>query len=307
MNEIQFKEKFIERYKKLTDWEAFSTASTKHLRKSIRINTLKITIPKAKRRLEEQGFKLTQIPWCKEGFWIEGERTDLGNLLEHALGYIYVQESASMIPPIVLDPQEHDSVVDVAAAPGSKTTQIGQYMHNTGIIIANDVTGNRLASLGINIQRMGLKNAIVTKSQGQNIKGKFDRILLDAPCSGTGTIMKSEAVVRDWNTEIGERLSIIQRKLLTNAFENLKDGGIMVYSTCTMEPQENEGVISYLLEKFPNAKLENIELDIKRSPCILEFGKEKYDPEVSKCLRIWPQDNDSEGFFVAKIRKLIIQ
>ncbi|MBN2421160.1 NOL1/NOP2/sun family putative RNA methylase, partial [Candidatus Woesearchaeota archaeon] len=223
---------------------------------------------------------------------------------EHALGYFYVQEASSMIPPVVLDPQENDSVLDVAAAPGSKTTQIGMYMKNTGIIVANDIAGSRLASLGINVQRMGLKNVILTKMQGQHIKGEFDRILLDAPCSGTGTIMKSEAVVRDWNPEIGTRLAVIQKKLITNSFNILKSGGTMIYSTCTMEPQENEGIISYLLETFPNAELEEIKFEGKRSPCFTEFEKEKYNEEVKKCLRIWPQDNGTEGFFVAKIRKL---
>ncbi len=303
MTELVFKEKFIERYKKLTDWDQFAEASNKHLRKSIRINTLKITIKDLKKRLEQQGFKLTPIPWCKEGFWIVGDRTDLGNLIEHALGYFYVQESASMIPPVVLAPEEHEVVLDVAAAPGSKTTQLGQYMNNTGIILANDMTGDRLASLGINVQRCGLKNTAIMKSKGQYIKGQFDRILLDAPCSGTGTIMKSIRSAMDWNADLITRIAALQKKLITVAFNNLKQGGTMVYSTCTMEPQEDEGVVSFLLEKFPNAKLEPIELDIKRSPCFTEFEKEKYDPEVSNCLRIWPQDNDSEGFFVAKIRK----
>jgi NOL1/NOP2/sun family putative RNA methylase len=304
MEEVQFKEKFIERYKQLTDWDAFCKECNTHLRKSIRVNTLKISVKDLKRRLESQNWKLTPVPWCKEGFWMEGHRTDLGNLMEHVLGYFYVQESASMIPPVVLDPQEHESILDIAAAPGSKTTQIGQYMNNTGILAANDMTGDRLASLGINIQRCGLKNTVVMKTKGQYIKGQFDRILLDAPCSGTGTVMKSMRSAMDWNPALIERLASLQKKLITVAFNDLREGGTMVYSTCTMEPQENEGVVSYLLEKFPNAKLEDIKLDIKRSKPVMEFGKETYNKEVSKCLRIWPQDNNTEGFFVAKIRKV---
>jgi len=304
MEEVHFKEKFIERYKKLTDWDAYCEACNKHLRKSIRVNTIKISVKELTKRLEAQGWKLTPVPWCKEGFWIEGERTDLGNLMEHALGYFYVQEAASMIPPVVLDPEQHEAILDMAAAPGSKTTQIGQYMENTGIIVANDITGDRLASLGINVQRCGLKNAVVTKSKAQYIKGKFDKILLDAPCSGTGTIMKSIKSAMDWNPGLVERLSGLQKRLITVAFENLKENGTLVYSTCTMEPEENEGVVSFLLEKFPNAKLEEIKLKIKRSLCILEFAGQLHNPEVSKCLRIWPQDNYTEGFFVAKIRKV---
>ena len=304
MEEVPFKEKFIERYTQLTDWDAYSKSCNTWLRKSIRVNTIKISVADLKKRLESQGWNLTPIPWCKEGFWIQGERTDLGNLLEHALGYFYVQESASMIPPVVLAPEDHESVLDIAAAPGSKTTQMGQYMHNTGIIAANDITGDRLASLGINLQRCGMKNVVVMKTKGQYIKGTFDRILLDAPCSGTGTIMKSMRSAMDWSTGLIERLSVLQKKLIVSAFNNLKENGVMVYSTCTMEPQEDEGVVSYLLEKFPNAKLEEIKLDIKRSKPIMQFGKETYNKEVSKCLRIWPQDNHTEGFFIARIRKV---
>jgi NOL1/NOP2/sun family putative RNA methylase len=304
METVQFKERFIEQYKQLTEWDEFCKACNEHLRKSIRVNTLKISVKDLKKRLESQGWRLTPIPWCKEGFWIEGERTDLGNLMEHALGYFYVQESASMIPPVVLGPEEHEILLDVAAAPGSKTTQMGQYMKNTGLILANDITGDRLASLGINVQRCGLKNAVIMKTKGQYVKGQFDRILLDAPCSGTGTIMRSIRSAMDWNPALVERLSNLQKKLITVAFNNLKEGGTMVYSTCTMEPEEDEGVVSYLLEKFPNAKIEEIPLDIKRSKPIMQFGKETYHKDVSKCLRIWPQDNDTEGFFVAKIRKV---
>jgi len=304
MAEIAFKQKFIDRYKELTDWDVYCEACDKHLRKAIRVNTLKISISTLKKRLEKQGFTLTQVPWCKEGFWIIGERTDLGNLLEHALGYFYIQEAASMIPPVVLGVKEHEAVLDVAAAPGSKASQIAQYMKNTGILIANDVTGNRLASLGINLQRCGAKNALVMKSQGQHIRGTFDKILLDAPCTGTGTIMKSYKVVEDWSPGAVDRVTNIQKKLILRAFENLKKGGTLVYSTCTMEPQEDEGIVSFLLEKFDNAKVQEIKLNIKRSKPVLSFGKEKYNPEVKKCLRIWPQDNNTEGFFIAKIKKV---
>jgi len=300
---IEFKPKFIERYSKLTDWEAYCAECEKHVRKAIRINTLKISIPECKKRLEAQGFELVQVPWCKEGFWMTGPRTDFGNLLEHALGYIYIQEAASMIPPIVLDPQEGDSILDVAAAPGSKASQIGQYMNNTGILVANDTQGSRLASLGINTQRCGLKNVVVTKSQGQNIIGSFDKILLDAPCTGTGTIMKSLRIVQDWSPNGVERIAHLQKKLIKRAFENLKKGGTLVYSTCTMEPEEDEGIVSWLLEQFSDASVEEIKLDIKRSEPVMEFNKIKFNPQVSKCLRIWPQDNETEGFFVAKIKK----
>ena len=127
-DEIVFKPRFIERYSNLTDWESFKQCSLSFLRRSIRANTLKITINELKKRLEKN-WDLEQVPWCKEGFWIEHhkkERRDVGNLIEHSLGYFYLQEAASMIPPIVLQPNPNDIVLDVAASPGSKTTQIAQ-------------------------------------------------------------------------------------------------------------------------------------------------------------------------------------
>ena len=305
---VEFKQKFIERYEKLTDWKVFKDISLTYLRRSIRVNTLKISIKECKEKLEKQDWKLTQIPWCKEGFWVEKEgRRDIGNTVEHQLGYYYVQEAASMIPPLILDPKPGEIVLDMCAAPGSKSSQIAQYMENQGILIANDYQYIRLQPLGINLQRMGVTNSIITLMEGRYFKSsniKFDKILVDAPCSGTGTIRKSFKTLRIWNPDAIKRLCGQQKQLLETAFEILKDNGTLIYSTCSLEPEEDEGIVSSLLEKHKNAKLEKIKLDIKRSKPILEFEKNKYSKEVEKCLRIWPQDNDTTGFFVASIKKV---
>ncbi|MBW3022614.1 RsmB/NOP family class I SAM-dependent RNA methyltransferase [Candidatus Woesearchaeota archaeon] len=303
--EIEFKEKFVERYSKLTDWETFKKYSLSFLRKTIRVNTLKISVNALTKRLKDN-WKLEQVPWCKEGFWIEGERRDIGNLPEHVLGYIYVQESASMIPPVVLNPKPGEVVLDIAAAPGSKTTQLAQYMNTEGLLIANDISHDRLASLGVNLQRCGVANSVVTMMKGHRFMKygqKFDKILLDAPCSGIGSIRKSLKTIQMWNPDMVKKLAGEQRQLIKTAFSLLKENGTMVYSTCTLEPEENEGVVDYLLKEFDNAKIEKIELNIKRSPAILEFEGKQYDKKIKNCLRIWPQDNDSEGFFIAKIKK----
>jgi len=305
-----FKDKFIERYSGLTDWEAFKGCSLSFLKRSIRVNTLKISVPALKKRLEKD-WKLTPIPWCREGFWIEHkreDRRDIGNLREHALGFFYVQEAASMIPPIVLDPKPHEIVLDCCASPGSKASQLAQYMQNKGVLIANDYQGIRLAPLGINMQRMGAENTILTLMEGRFFKKaniQFDKILVDAPCSGTGTIRKSLKTLRIWNPDMVRRLAATQKQLLDVAFSVLRKEGTVVYSTCSLEPEENEGVIDFLLKKYDNAQLEQVELNgLKRSEPILEFEGNSYDKEIKKCLRIWPQDNDTEGFFVAKIRKI---
>ena len=303
----EFKEKFIQTYEKLTDIEDFKKYSLERLTKSIRANTIKIPIKEIKQRLENQNFKLKQIPWCKEGFWvIEGPRTDLGNLKEHSLGYIYIQEAASMIPPLVLNPDENDLILDISAAPGSKTTQIAALMNNNGLIIANDYRYDRIKALSINLQRCGILNTIITLMEGKRFsksKLKFDKILLDAPCSGTGAIRKSLKTLKMWNPNMFKKLAGIQKQLISVSFDLLKENGTLVYSTCSIAPEENEAVVDFLINRYDNAKLEKIDLPIKKSNVILEYEKETYNKELDKCLRIWPQDNNTEGFFVAKIKK----
>jgi len=307
-DKIKFKDKFKERYSDLTDWDLFKTACLSFLERSIRVNTLKATVPEIKQSLNLKSWHLKPIPWCKEGFWVEqlaDGRRDVGNLLEHHLGKIYVQEAASMIPPLVLEPRPGELVLDMCAAPGSKTTEMAAMMDNQGLIVANDVSGERLQALGINLQRCGVINTLITLGTGYRfIEGQFDRILVDAPCSATGTIMRSLKTVNMWNPGMVKHLSQIQKRLLATGFNNLKNNGTLVYSTCTLEPEEDEGVISEFLDNHPQAKLENIELSgLKRSTPVLEFNKLTFNSEVKKCLRIWPQDNHTEGFFVTKIRK----
>ena len=302
-----FKDKFIERYSKLTDWELFKKYTLSFLRKSIRINTLKIGIEECAKRLEKD-WNLEPVPWCKEGFFLEhkGGRLDVGNTIEHTLGYYYVQEAASMIPPVALDPQPGDVVLDMAAAPGSKASQIAQYMQNKGIVIANDVKGDRLASLGINLQRLGIYNTLITMMQGQHFAKSgilFDKILLDAPCTGTGTIRKSPKTIMMWNPDMVGRMAKLQKRLIETAWQILKPGGTLVYSTCSTEPEENEAVVSHLLNKYSDAKTEHIGIKIQHGKPILEFEGDTYHPDVDKTLRLWPQDNDTEGFFIAKIVK----
>jgi 16S rRNA (cytosine1407-C5)-methyltransferase len=164
---IKIKPEFEEHYKKLLkeNYNKFIDYSFSYLRRCIRINTLKIDLETAKKRLKNK-LKLYPIPWCKEGFWVEDknkERYDFGNMLEHQLGYFYLQEAASMIPAIVLDVKENMKVLDMCAAPGSKTSQIAQYMNNTGILIANDMSSMRLKALGSNLQKLGVLNSITRK------------------------------------------------------------------------------------------------------------------------------------------------
>lgn len=302
------KEEFEKRYRQLlgSRYGEFMKYSLSYINKSIRVNTLKATVAEVKQRLQQQNFTLKQIPWCMEGFWVKGERTDLGNLIEHFLGYIYIQEAASMLPAAVLQPKPGDIVLDMCASPGSKTTQMAAMMQNEGLIVANDISGARMKPLGINLQRSGITNAAVTVMHGQQFRKRgisFDKVLVDAPCSGTGTIRRNTETLKMWNAGMVKRLSSTQKSLIETAFGILKDGGKMVYSTCSVEPEEDEAVIDCLLNKFANASLEKIQLPISKSEPVTEFEGKLYNSEVKKCLRIFPQDNNTEGFFVAKIRK----
>ncbi len=302
---IEFKPAFLQRYQTLLgdEFERFIEYSSAYIRKAIRVNTLKTSVPALVKRLHH--WELTPVPWCPEGFWIRHkheERFDIGNLPEHALGYIYVQDPASMIPPIVLAPQPGEIVLDLCAAPGSKTTQLGALMQNEGVLIANDVSASRLTPLGMNVQRCGLQNVVVTLRANTSLAPIFDKVLVDAPCSGTGTIRRSLKVARQWSPSLVRRMAQEQRRLIRLAYELLRPGGVLVYSTCTLEPEENEGVVSWLLSQVP-AMLEPIELPIMRTDAVREWNGQSFHPSISRVLRILPQDNDTEGFFVARIRK----
>lgn len=293
---MEWKKSLLDRYSSLTDIDKFVEFSELPLRKSIRVNTLKSSVAEMKKV-----FDLKPVPWCEEGFFIEGSA--IGNTFEHFLGYIYLQEAASMIPPLALDPKPGEKILDMCASPGSKTTQMASMMKNQGLIIANDNAASRLIPLSANLQRCGVLNSVITLMEGRWFNTSFDKILVDAPCSGLGTIRKSPKTVQWWNPNFSKQMAGIQKQLLDKAFKILNPGGLVVYSTCTLEPEENEGVVNNLLECHDDAKLEKINLDIKVSPPVLEFEGKVYSSEVKKCLRIWPQDNDTEGFFVARIRK----
>jgi len=303
---IKFPEGFKEHYSELTDWAEFSKILGKPLRKSIRINTLKISVKDILKRLEQE-WELKQIPWVKEGFFIKdkkGERTDIGNIPEHNEGLFYIQEAASMIPALVVDPKPGERILDMCASPGGKTTHMAAMMQNKGKITAADIREDRIAILKRNIARMGVKNCEIIKKPGQQFKNmQFDKVLVDAPCSGTGTMRLQEEIDR-WDLKIASRLGFEQKSLLHSAFCVLKKGGILVYSTCSLEPEENEKVIDWLLKRHKKSYLDEITIpNLKCSNPFLEHKGSKFDPQIRKCLRIWPQDNNTSGFFIAKIKK----
>jgi NOL1/NOP2/sun family putative RNA methylase len=213
-----------------------------------------------------------------------------------------------MVPVIVLDPKPGETVLDLCAAPGSKTTQISQHMENSGLLVANEVNRTRMKGLLQNAKRCGVVNEAVIALPGEKIGNilpdYFDRVLLDAPCSVEGTIRKSRAVLDHWGLKNIEKMSRIQKGLIVSGFRALRPGGIMVYSTCTIAPEENEGVIDYLLKKFPEAEIMPMSLpDFKMRGGVVVWDKVSFDSRVKDCARVLPQDNDTAPFFIAKITK----
>lgn len=292
------------------DFAAFSKIVHTSPRSFIRCNTLKISPADLFARLNKK-WKVSQpFPRHPHIMIIESDvgPGGLGNSIEHLLGYYYVQEISSMMSVLALDPQPGEFVLDLCASPGSKTTQIAAAMQNQGTLIANDVKLDRIKILSANLERCGVMNAVATRNDGVQLAERFaknqflfDKILLDAPCSGEGTLRSSPKTFTMWNPQVVKNLSRQQKKLVASALYCLKEGGVLVYSTCTHAPEENESVVDFALKNFP-VELESIELPLSCRPGVASWNGEEYVDDVSRACRIYPQDNDSEGFFVARLR-----
>jgi len=272
------------------------------LKRSLRINTLKIDEDELVLRLKKLGVKLTKIYYVDYGYYYESDFS-LGAISEYLQGYYYLQEAASQLPPQVLNPKHEEIVLDMCAAPGSKTTEIAQYMQNKGTLVALDSDPRRLFALKNNIERCGVTNTMLYKKDSRfvfDLGLQFDKILLDAPCSGNYAI-EEDFFIKKSVDGIRER-SRLQKELLKSAVKVLKKGGTLVYSTCSLEPEENEMNVDWLLEKYHDIKLEDSGLKIGDPGLTEVFGK-KLNPEISKCRRFWPTKTDTEGFFIAKLVK----
>jgi NOL1/NOP2/sun family putative RNA methylase len=291
---------FITRYEELG--QRFSPSSVV-VKKAIRINTLKINELELKKRLEKNGVKLEKIPYLSHGYFYEA-KFSLGSTPEYLQGYYYLQEPASQLPVEVLEPKEGEIILDMAASPGSKTTQMAQHMNNKGVIVALDNDRRRIESLQNNLERLSVTNAILLKKDARfadDYKVKFDKVLLDAPCSGNFCIENDYFAKRSLNDLFQK--SKVQKELLITGIKCLKKGGVLVYSTCSLEPEEDEMVIDSVLKEHPEMKLEDINIDIGDAGSTEAFGK-VMDPSLAKTRKLWPHKTNTEGFFIAKLRKM---
>lgn len=308
----------FDRYAAYTDLAALKEFSARPLRKSMRVNTLKGSVGDFADWARAKNWQVTPVPWCTEAFFIDREdRSDaLGKDLLHLLGHVYMQEAASMLPVELLQPQPGERILDMSAAPGSKTTQIGAKTGSSGVIVANDVQEKRLWTLKSAIHRCGVPNNIVVKKVGQwyakHMTARFDRVLCDAPCSAQGTARKDSDALAYCSIENIEKMARLQFQLLESAVHAAKIGGRIVYSTCTLTPEENEGVVSAILERFKGT----LEIVDPRTLGIAPDGfwdaaiedslrvqKAEGIPGELPLLRLWPQTYDTEGFFCAVLAK----
>ncbi|PDP91667.1 16S rRNA (cytosine(1407)-C(5))-methyltransferase RsmF [Enterobacter cloacae] len=282
----------------------FIAACQRPLRRSIRVNTLKISVADFLALVSPYHWQLTPVPWCEEGFWIEREdeaSLPLGSTAEHLSGLFYIQEASSMLPVAALfaDGNAPERVMDVAAAPGSKTTQIAARMANRGAILANEFSASRVKVLHANISRCGIQNVALTHFDGRvfgaALPEAFDAILLDAPCSGEGVVRKDPDALKNWSVESNLDITATQRELIDSAFHALRPGGTLVYSTCTLNRDENEEVCLWLKAQYPDA-VEFLPLND-----LFASAEDAITPEGF--LHVFPQIYDCEGFFVARLRK----
>lgn len=287
------------------DYAAFLAICQLPLRRSIRVNTLKISVADFLNITQQYQWQLTAIPWCKEGFWIEltDDRLPLGSYAEHLSGLFYIQEASSMLPVTALfnHNMQPSQVLDMAAAPGSKTTQIATFLNGKGLIVANEYSASRLKILHANLSRCAVTQAVVThfdaKVFGAALPEHFDAILLDAPCSGEGVIRKDPKALSNWDLQSTLDIAALQKQLITSAWQALKPGGRLVYSTCTLNQIENQQIINYLTEQFPDS--------VRIEPLNTLFDGADRVATPEGFLHVFPQRFDSEGFFVASLRKII--
>ena len=283
----------------------FLEACDRHVGTSIRINELKGAISSTVKRLEKKGVILEKVPWLSSGYRVDFRGRSPGALHEHMLGLYYVQGVPSMTVVEVLDPQPGETVLDLASAPGGKTTHIAQKMMNTGMVVSVEQDRVRMESLESNILRCGVTNAIVVRGDARKIESldiEPDRILLDAPCSGEGLIPLDSS--RKTSTSMADIHYCATREdeLLTAAVQKLSSGGTIVYSTCSIAPEENEFIVDNILRNHPEMEIEPITLEVGSAGYTTPYGVE-LSSSLAQARRFLPHQHNTEGFFICKMKK----
>lgn len=271
---------------------------------SIRVNTLKISALKLKKRLEQKDFVLEPIKWVPYGFKVKNQSYNLGSTHEFLQGFYYIQSIASMLPSIILNPKSSDKIIDMCAAPGGKATHLAQLMNNKGTLVLIEKNKNRIPALKINLRRLGIINSLILNIDAiklPELNLKADKILLDAPCTGEGLIRQDKNRKKSKKLKDIERMSSIQKKLLSAGLKILKPKGELLYCTCSIGPEENELVINDVLDKDPNFVISEINESYGVNGFTQVYGKTlRKDLKFSQ--RLYPHIHDTIGFFLCLIR-----
>ena len=293
MKSSYFPKQFIDKYEKLLgeEWPAFLASIEQKRPKAFWVNTNLATVDEVRASLEKRGIKFHNFPFHSQAFYIEYRKPS--ELVEYQQGKISLQEKASMLPVVALAPKKTDTVFDTCAAPGMKTVQLSNL---AGKVIATDVHSKRFGTLEKIKKNFALENVELKRIDFRNIKRnkRFDKVLLDAPCSSEGLIRKQREALVSWSPGLVYKKAGTQKHLIVRAFDYLKEGGEMIYSTCSFAPEEDEDIVNFLLEKRSEAEV---------IPVQLKGMKIRENKLCKNCVRLYPQDNDTQQFFLAKIRK----
>jgi len=291
-----FPKEFIVKYKQLLgdEWNEFFHTIQQEKASTFWVNTNKITVEEVKQSLHQKGVEFDSLSFHPQAFSTTHPKPS--NLKEYEEGKISLQEKASMLPVVALDVKQGDLVFDTCASPGMKTTQLSNLVGEGGSVLATELNDKRFELLNNIMKKHECKNVTTKRIDFRNIKKnkKFDKIILDAPCSSEGLVRKQYDALKNWSLRLVRQKAANQKNLITRAFDYLKEGGEMVYSTCSFAPEENEEVVLELLKKKTNAEV---------VPVKLEGIKIRKNELCENCVRLYPQDNDTQQFFLAKIRK----
>jgi len=301
-----------------TEYNELTAALAGQREYGLRVNTLKIPVEQFKKM---SPFALEHVPWTDDGFYISGDDVPGRHSYYHA-GLYYIQEPSAMLPGQVLEAEPGERILDICAAPGGKTVQIAAAMQRRGLLVSNDINAERVKALVKNIELCGVRNAVVLNESperlAQNFAGFFDRILIDAPCSGEGMFRKDETATKSWESFKCERCTQLQEPILHYADMMLKPGGTLVYSTCTFSPEENEQMImkfmashdGYDLVEIPKAagveggrpEWADQYMNAEGEGCSV-FDTSAVRNKLTRAARLWPHRLRGEGHFVAKLAK----
>ena len=296
-------EAFLCRMKEMlgSEYEAFLESYTKPRTFGLRLNTAKISAAEFEKIVP---FPVTPIPWVKNAYFYPADVRPSRCPLYQA-GLYYLQEPSAMTPASCLPAEPGDVVLDLCAAPGGKATALGAALKGEGLLVANDISASRARALLRNLELFGVTNSLIVNETPARLLERFPayfgKILLDAPCSGEGMFRKEEALAKDWTPEKSRELSQIQRELILQAADMLRPGGLLLYSTCTFAPTEDEGVVSWLLENRPDMKLLEIPQHSGFSPGVPGWGNGM--ESLKRCVRLFPHKIDGEGHFMALLKK----